>query len=478
MIKIKYKRIIYIVFTLGICVSLIAYVILRSYHLSFTYDEAASYFLINGNANPNSANNHILNTFLMRICSSLFGNSELALRLPNVLSFGLYIVGCFLILRNLKNKWFAIVGGSLLLFNPIIIEFFSLARGYGISIGFLMLSLYFLLRRNFNYSSYKLLIRDFTFSMFFAILAIFANLTTVNYYIAILAIFIIQYLLLSRQSLNLSYKTHLSFVGIALLTCIPLYFCIIRLLLLSELHELYFGVDFIEHSLNSLIFYSLYLSEYPSLVFVLIKLGIIVSLPLGILSMFIKRPISKNFLIITSLLIILIIGLIVEHYLFDSRYPYGRTALYFIPIFSLYIYYFLEHIIQFFNNRRQSLFSAIFCIAVFIPLIFHLSSNLNLKRTKTWPSDAPIKNAMKIIDEYKEDRNITFSNNWVFEQSINYYIDSRKMNLEPTNKSGVDSTTDFIYEFSDSLNFKNYEPLIKYEDIGTSLFIKTEKNNK
>jgi len=144
------------------------------------------------------------------------------------------------------------------------------------------------------------------------------------------------------------------------------------------------------------------------------------------------------------------------------------------------LYYFLEHIIKFFINQKQSLFSAIFCVIVFIPLIFHFSSNLNLSSTKTWRSDAPIKDAMKIIDEYihKENRNITISNNWVFEQPINYYIDSRKMNLEPTNRNGVDSTSDFIYEFTDSMKFENFETLVQYDFSRTSLFKKNENSKK
>jgi len=39
----------------------------------------------------NTANNHLLNTALMQLCSTLFGNSELSLRLPNVLAHAVYL---------------------------------------------------------------------------------------------------------------------------------------------------------------------------------------------------------------------------------------------------------------------------------------------------------------------------------------------------------------------------------------------------
>jgi len=480
MIKIKYKKLIYIVFTLGICISLFLYVILRAYYLSFTCDESLSYFIFKEGIRLNSANHHILNTFLMGVSCNLFGDSELALRLPNVLSFGLYLFGCFLILKKSRNKWFVIIGGSLLLFNPILIEFFALARGYGLSLGFVIISLFFLLKRNFVYLSYKLLIEDFIFSMIFALPAIYANLSTINYYIAILLIFTIQYFFLLKKNPTKDFKIHFGFIGFVLASVIPLYFCVKRLLLLNELSELFFGTDSLISSIDSLIYYSLYFSEYPSWIFVAIKLGVIVSLPLGFVLILIKKPISLKFLKIYSLIIILIIGVVFEHYLFNSKYPYGRTAFIFIPIFSFFVYYFLDSFIQIFKTQLQSYSQIIISIIVFSMLIFHFSSNLGLKYSKTWTYDSHNKDIMEIIDEltHNEKTNKTISNNWIFESSINYYIDSKSIKLNLTNINGVDSTTDFVYGFTDSLNLKNYQTLIKYEDIGTSLYIKTKNSNK
>ena len=44
------------------------------------------------NRSGEMANNHLLNAALMQLCSTLFGNSELSLRLPNVRAHAVYLV--------------------------------------------------------------------------------------------------------------------------------------------------------------------------------------------------------------------------------------------------------------------------------------------------------------------------------------------------------------------------------------------------
>src|SRR5882672_8620191 len=81
--------------------ALFAYVALRAYHLSFTHDESLSYTILKGNESlKNTANHHVLNTYLMECCSWAFGGSELSLRLPNVLSFFVYLFCSYKLLKD------------------------------------------------------------------------------------------------------------------------------------------------------------------------------------------------------------------------------------------------------------------------------------------------------------------------------------------------------------------------------------------
>ena len=66
----------------------------------------------------------------MTITASLFGYTEFALRLPNVLAFFLYAWFCLKILGLSKSSFIKLVSVAICLLNPYLIEFFSLARGY------------------------------------------------------------------------------------------------------------------------------------------------------------------------------------------------------------------------------------------------------------------------------------------------------------------------------------------------------------
>lgn len=86
------------------------------------------------------ANNHVLNSFLTYVSTSVFGDSTFSLRLPNVLSFGLFIAQIARFARcNLKHLPSAIALSIILMFSTIVLDLFSLCRGYGISFALLLL---------------------------------------------------------------------------------------------------------------------------------------------------------------------------------------------------------------------------------------------------------------------------------------------------------------------------------------------------
>ena len=114
------------------------YVIVRASNVSFTNDEAISYGIIHGAQTfVDTPNNQWLNTLLMRVSQYVFGQSELALRLPNVAAFGLYGAASVMLLSQVRHVEAKAVGFSLLVVNPFLLEFFGLARGYGLSLAFL-----------------------------------------------------------------------------------------------------------------------------------------------------------------------------------------------------------------------------------------------------------------------------------------------------------------------------------------------------
>src|SRR6266700_2950224 len=82
-----------------------AYIAVRAARLAFTADESISYGFLHGQtALAGSANNQWLNTWLMRVAQALFGQSPWALRLPNVLAFGIYGAASLTLVAGLRRS--------------------------------------------------------------------------------------------------------------------------------------------------------------------------------------------------------------------------------------------------------------------------------------------------------------------------------------------------------------------------------------
>ena len=127
----------------------LVFVVGRALFVSLTYDEAATYlrYISTGFLsvfNFSVATNHPLNTLMARLCYSVGGGSELVLRLPNVVAFAIYLFFAWRMLSRLRHRIIAAAGFVLINLNSYLLEYFALCRGYGLSLGLLMASLYFL----------------------------------------------------------------------------------------------------------------------------------------------------------------------------------------------------------------------------------------------------------------------------------------------------------------------------------------------
>lgn len=453
--------------------SLLGYSILRAYFLSFTHDESISFALSEGSEIlANTANNHLLNTMLIGVCKKLFGSNELALRLPNVLSLIVYLVGCFCLLSISKNKWLLLFGLSLTILNPFMFEFFSLARGYGLSLGFMLWSIFFLLENELCYRSYFSFLKAFISALGFASLAVYANLSMINVFIAILILFTVKYYLFLKEHTQTSWKQHAGFVGILLLGCIPLLLGINRLLVLQEFNQLYFGSSTLLGMLNSIVVASLYYTTDYWWIPFLIKYTFLMAFFTGTVSLIVKKDYYGRFFWITCLIIILIIGLLMEHFMFGAKYPKERAAIFCIPIFALYIFYLASHIMANYTIKKK--YGIILGVCLITPLLFNFLTSINLTYTKTWRYDAHTKEVMEIIDKKTQmlDYKASISNQWLLEPAINYYIVSRKMNIKQTDRTGINLNTDFIYAFENNATSEGYASIHHFEDINTNLLIR------
>lgn len=110
---------------------------------SVTMDEADTFLKFAGRADPfqwfAAANNHILNTALIRVSTGIFGLSPFTLRLPALLGAAIYIGTAFYICAVLPAKLSLRLPLFLcLVYNPFVFDFLVAARGYGFASAFLL----------------------------------------------------------------------------------------------------------------------------------------------------------------------------------------------------------------------------------------------------------------------------------------------------------------------------------------------------
>lgn len=128
---------------------LLGYTVLRAFTVSFTWDESWTYIhhvlpgmFFQQVHDQMGGNHHMLNVWGMMLCRWLFGDSELALRLPNLLAHALFLYASARIALRATTGVVALAAFLLLNAHPYLLDFFPLARGYGLACGWMMLSLW------------------------------------------------------------------------------------------------------------------------------------------------------------------------------------------------------------------------------------------------------------------------------------------------------------------------------------------------
>ena len=122
----------------------------RAVTQSITYDEAGTYlYFVSGTWGDalTRFNTHVLYSVLANLTTRVFGPSEFALRLPTVAAGALYLGVGFLLCRQVLGAGLLFVAalGAIAL-NPFVLDFLSVARGYGLALALLLLALYQILR--------------------------------------------------------------------------------------------------------------------------------------------------------------------------------------------------------------------------------------------------------------------------------------------------------------------------------------------
>ncbi len=127
----------------GTAIFALLWAVARACVQSITIDEADTYLVWVARRDPAhwqaASNNHVLNSLLMRLFTSVFPVSQLSVRAPALLGAALYILAAYFLCRKLTpelpTQWPLFV---CLVYNPFVFDHLVAARGYALALGFLM----------------------------------------------------------------------------------------------------------------------------------------------------------------------------------------------------------------------------------------------------------------------------------------------------------------------------------------------------
>jgi acetyltransferase-like isoleucine patch superfamily enzyme len=432
------------------------YIIYKASHTSFTHDESYTYthyvhqgFMDIISYKTPYTNNHILNTVLMKYCELLFGSSELSLRLPNILAFILYSIFTILLLyKYIPKMMFPFY--LLMVLNPHLLDFFALARGYGLSFAFLLMSLYYLSLYFTSKQNKHLILFNVG-----AFLAVMSNFSLLNYYVAALIVYnIASYVVLKLDNLENSYhfyKQNKINILSVILSGMVLYEPIRRI---SKMSLLDFGGKngFMEDTVGTAIysfFYEMYVTPFWETIFKVFIVSVVALTLIIILKAIVQRNITlfkaHISLVLINLILLAIVAItIAQHLILGNDYYIHRFALFFYPIFILNFIFLLNYFFQL--SKTTSVSISYLCASL---ALFNVYINHNTTFYKDWKIDSDVKSMMQnLVLEHQKypNKNIRLGINWLFEPGVNFYRYTWDLKwLNPAHRRGIGKYDDYFY---------------------------------
>jgi len=395
-------------------VILFLYILIRAIRVGATFDEIMtiegpvklSFFGMFFEFSP-LANNHLLNTFLIKSLFSIGSESIFVARLPNILAFILYCYfGYKIAFKNLP-PFLGLGCFLLLLCNPFLLDFFSLARGYGLSLAFLMGSLYFGTEQLKSPS-----IPSFSKSLLFASLSVISVFSMIYFWGSLAALLSLVPLIKKDLPLFKQSLIYSSIIGGGL-------FCIIAapIMRLVTAHALVYGgnTSFYSDSLLSLTRFSLYHFETTPTTYLVLNGALITFAVLGLGSYIFNRKWVSLKTLFLAILLIPVALITLAHHLVGVLYPINRVALFIYPTVILCLSFFLK------DFGRQWRSGILFLLVAFSSI--NLASNANLYKTVLWSFESHTEEILERVNARAkregEIKNLACTS--VLYQSIDYY---------------------------------------------------------
>jgi hypothetical protein len=458
----------------GFGIMLFTVLVIRAACVSLTCDEAVSflkYAICSWEEifTANNANNHLLNSVLMRLVADYIGTSEFLLRLPNLLGGALFILFSGMLVHRLNiSSWLKVIIFLFINCNTLVFEFFALARGYGMASGLLMASIYHVYRlietrRVFVYLPVAALS---------ILLAALSSLMVVNFAVysfvilTVLAVVFIRWKELNRM------KKLLSALGISLVFLCGVFFLMFIVSWGEDLKiagELYYGAHGEWDSLNSIVFGMVYGEDkiIPRLtdIFAVISVSIfaIAGICISLRVKYIRQSPETAFaFFIFAGLSASLAAHFVQYTFMDILYPLHRTGGYLVVLWTVAFSICVVAV----SGKVQKAIIALFLCYAAIPVSSFLLA-IDFSSANEWQNAEGMEQAMKsVIDDAegrKEDDICNVSCPVELSPVVNYYIyrsGTKKLTFLDDGEGGFQMDRDYyIHDLADSAGYAGLKEL-------------------
>lgn len=409
------KRNVFLILGVIFFCALIAY---RAWAIPMTHDEASTWLnyrhinvwsCISNAACWGTANNHWLNTLLLQWSAFFWGDEAWSLRLPNVLAGAGYLICAALIAtRHTKNHGLQVAGFLMLGAHAYLLDFFSLARGYGLMAAGVIWGIYALLCYLEKYE-----LRWLAISLFALLFAILGNFTALLPWSA-MALGWFLWLMVNKKYELLIRHGVLWFVNAGILFFL-LRFPIKTLAGSGEFNwgsadPWAMGRDL----MVSVLYGARYVGDLTSLYLLIALLVIIVAICTPVFLIKTKEH-TAPVIFLGLLLLLNVFVIILQQKIMGTLAPIGRKSIYLIPL----LFGFFALSLAMIRNLKTGLVAGAFLSLIFI---LHFLFVLQLKSCREWYYDAYYPQLFStILPNGSASDSVRLGNTWIFTPALSFY---------------------------------------------------------
>ncbi len=358
---------------------------------------------------PCDANHHILNTVLVKYFTLVFGDSIWIARLPNFLFAILYAFSAVKICHQFKSYLIGLFVLVALLFNPFLIEFFSLSRGYGISFALLLFSYYKTIEYWKNPKTLNLLL-----ALTAACFTAYGNFSTLHFTASIFFIVVLKWIL-NRKVDKLLHIVIMLFISLVFLA---LFYPPIASLLAQG--HLYYGgqIGFISNTLLSVAAYSSGFAFEHNSAWPVLIIALVLYFSFAIIGFTQSKKAKHLYAIPHLILVSCIVSIVAQHYILHTLWLIDRTALFLYPLFIISFGTFLQD-----ATIRETKVKRAFSVILISLFATNFFLQFNLYKTIEWQHDSRSSEVATLLKKKanQTQEQIFLDASWPIQRSLEYY---------------------------------------------------------